>query len=449
MLPLPPLAVRVHPDRPASTGLGWLSTRGSRIVNQQGKTLILRGFNDDELLQTGRQPLPPRLSAADARLMESEGFDVVRLPISWSLLEPRPGNFSTAYLDRIRAVVNMLGRDGIYTVLDMHTEDFGVAFGGSGAPRWLYLPGVPDWHVPGLQPAWQRHLSPAVNAALAFFWLYPNWQRLYWQAWRKVAKLFRNDSALAGYDLYNEPHPLPLPPAVFDTRLLFPFYAQGIRQISRIDPNHLFILEGDLFGGLPTAVRPLHAADVVWSSHLYVGSLLPPAYTGNPKPLQRELRQSLREAGQVPAPYWTGELGISHGSRIAKSWARAEISLSNRYLTGWAWWEWDDPDGWGVRQNGGPIDLGWLHTLAQPYVRSSPGRLRKMSYSVRRRLLKATVSAASAGAQVTVAWPRWLGPPRVMSGCVQAISPYRPRSGQLRLRLKSRSCALRIAASAS
>ncbi len=443
-LPLPPLRSRVLPERPvAAPGLPWLSTSNGRIVDSLGRTVILRGFNDDALLQTGGQPPPPPLTPADATLMQAEGFDVVRLPISWSLLEPRPGHFSRHYLDRLRAVVALCASHHLYVVLDMHTEDFGVGSGGSGAPRWLYLPGVPNWSLPFLDAAWRRHTSTAVNADLAYFWLYPNWQRLYWQAWAKVAQLFRGDSAVAGYDLYNEPHPLPLPPAIFETRLLWPFYAQGVSEIARIDPNHLFILEGDLFGDLPTAIRPLRAKDIVYSTHLYVGSILPPSYTGDRQPLQRELRQGLQEAQQLPAAYWVSELGIDKTRPIAFAWAEAEIALSNRFQTGWAWWEWNDPDGWGVEQGSGAPDRAWLAQLAQPFVRASPGRLAYLAFDRSSRVLRATIRGGRGGLAL-VAWPQSRGSPQSLSSCARPAHPYLAGSGVLALRITTKSCQVEI-----
>jgi len=443
-LPAPALSVTFQPDRPAADALPWLSMTQGRIVDSQGRTVILRGFNEEALLQVGGQSPSPPMTPADAALMEAEGFDVVRLPISWSLLEPREGYFSQTYLRQIREVVALCASHHLYVVLDMHTEDFGVGFGGSGAPAWLSIPGVPDFHTPFLTPAWQRHLSPAVNAALAYFWLYPNWQRLYWQAWAKVAAEFRGDSAVAGYDLYNEPHPFPVPPAIFETHILWPFYAAGIRTLAKVDPNHLFIVEGDLFADLPTAIRPLSSPDLVYSTHLYSGSILGPTFNGNPKPLQTEFEQGLDEAHQLPAAYWTGELGIDHTRPIAASWARTEISLSNGFLTGWAWWQWNDPDDWGVERGQGPVDHAWLDVLAQPFVRAAAGTLSALRYEVKSSTLSAQVRSTTVGSSVLVSWPASVGAPTVLSDCAQLASPYLPTSGELHLKLSAPSCKIEV-----
>jgi endoglycosylceramidase len=440
--PLPTLAASFQPERPPAGSLPWLSVRGGQIVNSRGDSVILRGFNDDALLQSGREPLPPPLTMEDALLMRAQGFDVVRIPVSWSLLEPRPGTFSRSYLAQVEAMVALCARAGLYTVLDLHTEDFGVAFGGSGAPSWLTLPALPDWHFPGVPSAWQRHLSPAVNADLAFFWLYPNWQRLYWRAWQVLARPLAGDSAVAGFDLYNEPHPLPVPPGIFAPRILFPFYATGIRKIAQVDPNHLFIIEGDLFGDLPTRVDPLRAPDLVYSTHLYAGSLIGGSFHGQSSSLRSELAQGLSEAAQMPAPYWTGELGIDHQLRGAKAWALAEIALSDQYRTGWAWWQWDDPAGWGVRTGHGPVDRAWLDTLSQPFVQAAPGRLLSMAYSTSRQALTVRFARVSSPAVADVAWPASLPQPRVGGGCAQLAGAY---PGGVRVLISKPDCTVTLA----
>jgi hypothetical protein len=264
-----------------------------------------------------------------------------------------------------------------------------------------------------------------------------------------LAEPFAANSNVAGYDLYNEPHPLPIPPSIFDTRILWPFYAKGLSEISKVDPNHLFVLEGDLFGDYATTVRPLHAADLVYSTHLYAGALLGGTFKGNSKPLSSELEEGLKEASQVPAPYWAGELGINKTQPDSATWARDEIALSNEKLTGWAWWEWDDRGDWGVKDGNGPPDKTWLRVLAQPFVRTAPGRLRSMSYDASTGALTASITGATAGALVQLAWPETAGTATVTSDCVQLRAPREAASGSLTLRMLSASCQFRVESGAA
>src|SRR5260370_1440565 len=109
--------------RPPSSGLEWLQTRGGRIVDEVGRTVLLRGFNSDALLEDGVRHAT--LDEEDATLIQRSGFDVVRLPLAWSRLEPRRGTIDQGYLDRVAAAVAMLERHDLHVVLEMHFLDWG------------------------------------------------------------------------------------------------------------------------------------------------------------------------------------------------------------------------------------------------------------------------------------------------------------------------------------
>jgi beta-galactosidase GanA len=58
-------------------------------------------------LDWSRQPIAP-LDEDDLRLMRRSGFNVVRLPVAWSSLEPHRGHIDKAYLERIAETVQLL-----------------------------------------------------------------------------------------------------------------------------------------------------------------------------------------------------------------------------------------------------------------------------------------------------------------------------------------------------
>src|SRR5262245_34802623 len=76
-----------------------LAVRDGRLVDQRGREVTLRGVNArvegifDVTFTDGRLPLEPipRFDAGDAEKMQGFGFDLLRLPISWSALEPARG----------------------------------------------------------------------------------------------------------------------------------------------------------------------------------------------------------------------------------------------------------------------------------------------------------------------------------------------------------------------
>lgn len=445
-VPVPALSVWLPPAQHAPGAMPWLHVDGAHIVDEFGRTVLLRGFNDDALLEPDTVG-PAPLDARDAELMQHSGFTVVRLPVAWSRLEPERGVLDTAYLLQVVSAVRLIERHGMYVVLDMHFLDWGPQFGGSGAPRWASLPAVPDaqwwpWE------SWRRHLSPAVNAAYAYFWLAPDWQRDFEDMWRVIAEQFRDDPGVAGYDLYNEPHPLPIPPRLFETDWMWPLYARTIDDIGAVDANHLFFVEGDLFGDFPTTIVPLHARGVVYSPHIYTGSLVPPAFTGDRTAFDTHVREQEGEARQVPAPMWTGELGIDRQQAHAAEYVDTALDAYDDDGTGWAWWQWRQDDHWSVVDRGGAVDMSWLEHLARPFLAAAPPGVRAGRGDGVHGRLTVTVAAGHADLPVMVSWPaETLGAPVVSGSCVSA-SMWDGAAARLSLELvPGRGCQVTLSAS--
>ena len=110
----------------ASPAPGFLRAEGSIIADGNGNQVLLRGVNVNNLIDFYRPqadvPATRPLTEDDFATMASYGFDVVRLNISWSALEPERGTLDAAYLARIDDAVQWGKQHGIYTVLDMHQD---------------------------------------------------------------------------------------------------------------------------------------------------------------------------------------------------------------------------------------------------------------------------------------------------------------------------------------
>ena len=119
------------------------------------------------------------------------GFNVVRLGMTWSGLEPgtAPANdpaicdprharrthtsstrpSSTGTWRGCQTTVNLLGRFHIYTILDMHQDVYNQMFDGEGAPTWAVCTnGVPSVDPPG---RWSlAYATKAAGIAFHHFW---------------------------------------------------------------------------------------------------------------------------------------------------------------------------------------------------------------------------------------------------------------------------------------
>src|SRR6478672_11439749 len=137
----------------ASASLSFLGVGGTggpsglaQLVDSSGREVLLKGVNVDGLADYFRedeQPPYPTAPAAYAKgacpaddptvegvdvcsydfsQLAPLGYNVIRLNISWSLLEPAPGRIDGTYLRRIAQVVGWAKRAGIYVVIDMHQD---------------------------------------------------------------------------------------------------------------------------------------------------------------------------------------------------------------------------------------------------------------------------------------------------------------------------------------
>ena len=94
-----PIDVRLLPLHAAPDPIS-----GGRIVDSAGREVLLRGVNVNALVeywQYGAFPTTFPLTTVDAERIAGVGWNSVRLLVSWSRIEPAPGRYDDAYLDRV------------------------------------------------------------------------------------------------------------------------------------------------------------------------------------------------------------------------------------------------------------------------------------------------------------------------------------------------------------
>ncbi len=441
------------PRRPAAQGLPWLSTVGRAIVDERGRAVLLRGFNSTTLLEWPNQPVAP-LDETDLQLMQQSGFNVVRLGVAWSRLEPRRGQLDQDYLETIASTVARLNQHRLYVVIDLHvTLAWSPRFGGAGAPDWAAVPLVPDvrWGSAG---EWTEAASPAVLAANAYFWLAPDWQADVEHVWTALARRFRDVSGVVGYDLFNEPNASPLPPGVFESYYMWPFYARLVKAVGAVDPNHLFVIEGPLLLSPPPFLnmRPrmvqFSAPGLVYSPHSYVGALVPPLYTDDPTAGRRYILSQAEDARQLPAIAWWGELGVDTGKPYARDWTDQTLDTLDDLQAGWAWWQWRQDWGWGMRDDDGDlINWDFLRHLARPFVAAAPDGVRGQHADGLLGQLTIEVQPDHANLPVSVSWSARTLPSPVVDGACVVSTRWRAEVARLDMTLRPRAgCTIRVSA---
>jgi endoglycosylceramidase len=331
-------------------------------------------------------PTPP-LCQSDIAQMAGFGFNSLRLPLSWSLLEPERGRINQLYVDRVAQVVGWARSVGMHVIIDMHQNGYSRFIGPvAGATAKLrFYTGAPAWAtitdgLPSREYAGQRELNPAGLEANTNFWYNrAGIQDAYIAAIASLAQRFKDDSTVAGYSIFNEPFPgWNLPPG-FEDLLLFPFYRRvidaiagvgdglpcwtgfympsfcGYRDLGVHDRNHLFFLESGLLRevtdfpthlGLPVSSYP----NLVLSLHAYThkytfDALLNP--TQNPDQASypwggydQSYTLGEREAKAINAALFVSEFGFPPG--YDKAVLRSQLAEMERHRLGFAFWTWKE-----------------------------------------------------------------------------------------------------------
>src|SRR4051794_32363349 len=145
---------------------------GRWVTDAKGRVAILHGFNMvNKIARSGYAPDAIGFGNDDAALLARQGFNIVRLGLAWKAVEPQPGHYNEAYLDRIEQTYRTLHSHGIAVLLDFHQDMYNERFQGQGAPDWAVVgPAATEDPFPQAGFPANYLLQAAVNQAYDAFW---------------------------------------------------------------------------------------------------------------------------------------------------------------------------------------------------------------------------------------------------------------------------------------
>ena len=145
--------------------------------------------------------------------------------------------------------------------------------------------------------------------------------------WKSIAHRYRNETAILGYDLLNEP--LPHYPAMrqFDVKLE-PLYKRITAAIRTEDMHHAVILGGAKWDSDFTVFGPPFDSNAIYQFHTYWAP-----------PEQATIQKFLDFRNKNNVPIWLGESGENNDQWIAQ-FAR----LLEKNDIGWAFWPYKKMD---------------------------------------------------------------------------------------------------------
>lgn len=398
---------------------------GAGLFDSTGRRVQLRGINDNKLGDYAQAnddyPVVLPEHPDDFPEMARLGFSVVRLLISWSSVEPEPGVYDDAYLDRVAAAVDDAEANGLYVVIDMHQDAWGKyiaspadvvcpegtepAIGWDGAPEWatIFDPG-PDGA--NTCRSGSRETSPAVQESWDNFYANTdNIQTHLVSTWRVIGNRFGTDPAVAGFDLLNEPGEGSAARSAGNVVALGTYYAAAIDAIragesdaataTATTVHHPIFFEPSVIGS-PVPYDFSADTNLVFAPHNYGESI-----TGPPTTVESVFGYFDYQAHQYGTPFWIGEYGFfsvtpEHVDALTR-YGHLEDTLSSTLLVGSSWWQFEQAcgDPHSVNTPGGtpaselihlkrstcpgdeqsaPIPE-WTTVISRPYPRLSPGTI--------------------------------------------------------------------------
>jgi endoglycosylceramidase len=465
---------------------------GGRIVDAEGREVLLRGVNVNAFVdywQGTQFPTTFPLTAEDADRMAAIGWNTVRLLLSWSRVEPQPGEYDGEYLAEIDAAVRLLANRGLYSIIDLHQDAWGAtlaarpdeqcrpprepAFGWDGAPGWATLDGGAPRCVER-----QRELSPAVGAAFRAFWDDApgpggvGIRTRYVRMLGHLAERFGGEAAVAGFDVMNEPNAFRSEHQGAMSRL----YEEALREIRSRErsldaaPHLVFFEPSIIWSDFGVGAPPDFERDenIVYAPHIYTGG-----FDGGPiteAAFQLAQDDARRFDG---APVLSGEWGADplRAEDASDGYFLAHQELQDRFRFGATLWTWrescGDPHKVGEFRAGvvpyvwGAFDVDCttntvlgereplLRQLTRAYVRAAPGRLEEARYDTETGELVAHGSMAPGDSELLAFYPTSIhGEARVGTVGLDAVRKHEAPGGNVYITARARGgrWSLRVAA---
>ncbi len=315
----------------------FLHTQGQDIVNEHGEKILLRGVGlgnwmlpEGYMWKFGEQGDRPRkieklvseligpdnakhfwtefrknyIAEADIRLISKLGYNSVR-PALNSRLFLSEGGVPTGSEEGFLLLDDLIAwskTNGVYVIIDMH-----------GAP--------------GGQTG--QNIDDSANDLPELF-MEPKYQDQLVALWKVIASRYKDEPAVAGYDLLNEPLPERTGAAKKFKAQLEPLYQRITKAIREVDGRHMIIVEGANWANDWSVFSAPFDQNQVYQFHYYCWD--------NPAVL-KNIQRYLDYRARFNAPVWVGETGEKDD---AIYWATTDYFEANNI--GWSFWPWKKMD---------------------------------------------------------------------------------------------------------
>jgi endoglucanase len=339
---------------------GWLHTDGGSIKTAADATYVIKAAAWFGMETTNCAPHGLWSISLEAGLaqIKSMGFNTIRLPYSNECLAATSTNSINFALN---PTLEGLSPQQVMDAVVTRAKDAGLNI-------------LLDRHRPG-------------SAAQSELWYTPEYSEERWIAdWQQLAERYKNEPAVIGFDLHNEPHG----PACWGCGdAATDWHAAATRAgnaVQQINPQLLIVIEGvekqsssssTWWGGglAPVASAPVSlgvANQVVYSPHDYPASIYPQkwfsaaTYPGNLPAVWDANWGYLAKSGT--APILLGEFGTRHETTSDQQWLDTLVAYLGDSGMSFAYWSFNPNSG----DTGGLVMDDWTTPQAAKLAALAP-----------------------------------------------------------------------------
>lgn len=299
---------------------GWLMMEGYILY---GRNIAEKVFKSEFKKRWGQKELDNFtelyrdnfITESDFKNISSLGFNCIRLPFNYRLIENKNG------VGILKNAVRLCEKYNIFCILDMHA--------GPGSQN-------EDWH--------------ADSGGKADLWRDEKHREKFFKLWESLADIFKDQPMIAGYDVLNEPV-IKTPDA---GKVLRNFYIKTVERIRDIDKKHIIFLEGNIWSQALTDIGEPFTGNLSYSVHFY-----------HPLEFTFNFQKGLKYPGDILGEYWdigtikkrlegyydysrkwgvpifVGEFGVNSRCQACYgelSWVKDTLECFKEFGFHWAYW---------------------------------------------------------------------------------------------------------------
>jgi hypothetical protein len=272
------------------------------------------------------------IAEADIAFLAKQGFNYVRLPFNYRCFEDdlAPGKWIERGFQQLDRAISLCRKHSIWVLLDLHA-------------------------APGAQA---RDQNAGSAYGETYLWEHREFLDRTVALWGEIARRYSGDSTIAGYNVLCEPVTTNVP-------LLNSFYLKIIGAIREVDPDHLIVLDGNLWAKDIASLHDELFADpqVIPALHHYYSERFPVLANVTSYPtvvdgqsVDREMvRRTLAgkyDQRRIHRPVLVAEFGVSRSHRqpfaVQLAITRDLASIFEENGWGWSMWCYKDLRNMGI-----------------------------------------------------------------------------------------------------